>query len=133
MAKSYASANDLVHIEFAADGFLIYCSKSGAYKSSYSVSSEFRTGTECILLSDPGRGRDIIIHGTTSDGTSTSDWVYNQLSSDLDNCNGMKIKRQYLYLVTDFLPYGCCLNREIGTESPNGPRSRNNTRPPPRR
>ena len=132
MVNSYASSDDLVHIGFAADGFLIYYSKSGAHKSGYSLSSDFRTGSDCTLLFGPGGGRDIIIDGTTPDGTYTSDWVHNQLSGDLDSCNGTTINGQYLYLITDSFPFiSRCLNGEISAESPRRPQGGTNNRPPP--
>jgi hypothetical protein len=132
MINSYASADDLVHIGFAADGFLIYYSKSGAHTSGYSLSKEFRIGNDCTLLFGPGGGRDIIINGTTPDGTYTSDWIYTQSSGNLDSCNGTTINGQYLYLITDSFPYiSRCLNGKIPAELSRRPRGRTNNRPPP--
>ena len=132
MINSYASSDDLVHIGFAADGFLIYYSKSGAHKSGYSLSSEFRTGSDCTLLFGPGGGRNIIIDGTRPDGTYTSDWVYDPSSGDLDSCNGTIINGQYLYLITDSFPYiSRCLNGEMPAESLKKSQGPTKKRPPP--
>jgi len=48
IVNSTDSEDDLVHIGFAMDGFLIYYSKSGRYKPSYRMIDEAREGTDCI-------------------------------------------------------------------------------------
>ena len=42
------TGEDLVHVGFAADGFLMYYSRSGAYAPGYVLSTEPRTGTGCV-------------------------------------------------------------------------------------
>ncbi len=115
LVGAYESDEDLVHIGFASDGYLIYYSKSGAYTSSYQLSTDARTGTDC-LASGPA-GTTIDVEGTTPDGTYTSDYEYVEGSGALDECNGTTIDGEYVYLVTDTFPYITrCLNGEVSGE-----------------
>ena len=50
LADAYATDDDLVHVGFAADGYLMYYSKSGAYASGYELSTETRSGTRLRRL-----------------------------------------------------------------------------------
>lgn len=108
---AYATDEDLVHVGFAADGFLIYFSKSNAYEPSFQLDSQARSGTECVA-SGPG-AKSVDIDGSDPDGTYTSDWSYVDGSGDLDSCNGTTIDGTYAYLVTTEYPFvGRCLNGE---------------------
>lgn len=116
LVEAYASDDDLVHVGFAADGHLMYYSKSGAYASAYALSDETRTGESCTYRSD-----GVDIDGTTPDGTYVSDWVHDESNGDLDSCNGTTIDGEYLYVVTDEYPFiPRCLNGE-STQSQPGP------------
>ena len=119
LVEAYEHGDDLVLVGFAADGFLMYYSKSGAYESGYELATAERTGTDCVLSLPPGNAVDI---GRTSpDGTYTSDWVYNEGSGALDSCNGITIGDEYLYVITDDYPYvGRCLNGEVSAGGPGG-------------
>jgi hypothetical protein len=116
LAEAYAGDDDLIHIGFAADGYLIYYSKSGAYGSSYVLSTDARTGTGCMgsgALEASGVG-EVQIDGTNPDGTYTSDWIYTEGAGELDSCNGTTVNGQYAYLVTDTYPYiSRCLNGDV--------------------
>jgi hypothetical protein len=118
-----ASGGDLALIGFAADGYLMYYSTSGTYRSSYQLSTNARTGTGC-RISLPG-GDTFDLAGTIPDGTYTSDWVYLPGSGDLDACNGTTIAGRYAYVVTDAYPYvhRCVLAQPaMGTAgAPGGP------------
>ena len=121
LVEAYEDGDDLVLVGFAADGFLMYYSKSGTYESGYELTTADRTGTDCVLSLPPGKAVDI--GGTSPDGTYTSDWVYNERSGGLDSCNGITIGDEYLYVITDEYPYvGRCLNGEVsvGTGRPGG-------------
>lgn len=118
VVEAYAADSDLVHVGFAADGFLIYYSKSGAYSSSYTLSTDARSGTGCVGSGALG-GVDVEIEGTTPDGTYTSDWVYSAGFGDLDECNGVEIDGEYAYLMTDEWPFiGRCLNGDYTATGP---------------
>lgn len=113
LVDAYSSEDDLVLVGFAADGFLIYASKSDVYSSSYALASDTRVGTDCAA-SGPGSGDAIDIEGSTPDGTYTSDWVFDETNGDLDACNGTEIDGEYAYIVTDEYPYiSRCLNGEV--------------------
>ncbi len=108
-----ADDTDLVHVGFAADGFLIYYSKSNAYPSSFRPSAELRVGADCVA-SGPAGGTSIEIQDSTPDGTYTSDWVFDEDAGVLDNCNGTIVDDSYVYFVTDAYPYiSRCLNGEV--------------------
>ncbi len=114
------SGDDLVHVGFAADGYLIYASASGAYTSSYQLVDEARTGAGCVA-SGPAGGDSVDIDGTTPDGTYTSDWEYVEGSGDLDECNGVEIDGEYAYVITDEYPYITrCLMGEVAGDGPGG-------------
>ncbi len=116
LADAFATDTDLVHVGFAADGFLMYYSKSGAYESGYDLSTSERAGTDCVATGPAGITLDV--EGTTPDGTYTSDWVYDDATGDLDECNGITIDGQYVYLITNEFPYvGRCLNGEAAGEA----------------
>jgi len=104
LADAYSTGDDLVHVGFAADGFLIYYSISGAYDSGYALTGDARSGTDCVGSQALG-GNDVEVAGTTADGTYTSDWVWSDVTGDLDECNGTEIDGTYAYLVTDTYPF----------------------------
>ncbi|MEM9563569.1 MAG: YHYH protein [Actinomycetota bacterium] len=105
---------DLVHIGFAADGHLIYASRSGRYAPSYRLTEALRQGVDCTY-----RDQAVEIEGTAPDGTYTSDWEFDSTVGDLDRCNGTTIDDEYLYVVTDGFPFlPRCLN---GAFTPTGP------------
>lgn len=113
LVEAYADDADLVHIGFAADGHLIYYSKSGAYDPGYTLSGEARTGTGCVA-SGPAGGAEVGLAGTVPDGTYASDYVFDEASGDLDACNGTTIDGTYAYLVTDEYPFvSRCLYGEV--------------------
>lgn len=112
LVDAYSSDEDLVHVGFAADGHLIYYSKSGAYESSYVLSDEARSGTGCTE-SGPAGGDNLELDGTTPDGSYDLDWVYSEDVGDLDECNGTVIDGEYAYVMTDNYPYvGRCVMGE---------------------
>lgn len=123
LVDAYDSDDDLVHIGFAADGFLIYYSKSGAYEPGYVLDTTPRTGTDCTISLPGGEAFDL--DGTTPDGTYTSDWAFDEANGDLDSCNGTTIDGQYVYLITDAYPFiPRCLNgefTEVGGPGAGGP------------
>ena len=88
LVRSISEAGDLVHVGYASDGFGIYVSRSGAYKSSYQV----RQGSR----SDGPRG--------SYDGTFTADYEYVAGSGDLDECNGAFVDSEYRYFATKEFP-----------------------------
>ena len=125
LADAYAADDDLVHVGFASDGYLVYYSKSAAYSSSHVLDTEPRAGTDCSgsgAIEQAGV-TDIEVEGTTPDGTYTSDWIYTEGAGDLDRCNGITINGQYAYLITDTFPYiSRCLNGEVsGADVAAGP------------
>ena len=112
LVEAYQKDIDLVHVGFAADGYLMYYSKSGAYRSSYALASETRSGSECVPSGPNGTAFEL--DGSVPDGTYTSDWVFVDGSGDLDSCNGITIDGEYAYIVTDEFPYvSRCLNGEF--------------------
>ncbi len=111
LVDAFAGDEDLVHVAFAADGYLMYYSKSGAYQPSYQVGTGERAGTNCTY-SRPGSGT--LELSREIDGTVKSDWVYDASYGDLDECNGITIDGQYVYLLTDDYPYiPRCLMGEV--------------------
>ena len=137
LVDTFASSNDLVHVGFAADGFLMHHSTIARYQPSYVLSKTPRTGTNCTTRGPMGNSH-VDIKGTMPDGTYTSDWIYQEGSGDLDRCNGITINDTYLYLITDTYPYvGRCLNGAItsdaGMAARNGPPPRGHDHPPPLR
>ncbi len=100
LVEAYDNDEDLVLVGFAADGFLMYYSKSGSYESSYVLSTEVRTGTDCTY-----RDNAVEVAGTTADGTYASDWVYVDGLGELDQCNGTIVDGTYAYIVTEEYPF----------------------------
>lgn len=118
LADAYATDDDLVHVGFAADGFLMYYSKSSAYSPGYALSTDPRVGSDCIG-SGALQNVAVDIDGTTPDGTYASDWIYSADNGDLDECNGTEIDGQYAYLITNEYPFvGRCLNGEFAATGP---------------
>ena len=118
------SGGELVHVGFAADGYLIYISTTDTYKPSYQLTASLRTGSDCQVSLGGGQGPKKVVVGTAPDGTYTSDWEYLPGSGDLDECNGTFIEDQYLYLVTNEFPYiSRCLKGEFNESRPSGPNS----------
>jgi len=116
------STRELVHVGFAADGHLMYISTTDDYTSSYRLSTTLRAGSSCQVSLGPGRGPDIAVGGTIRDGTYTSDWEYVEGYGDLDECNGISISGDYVYVITDEFPYiSRCLKGEFTEIRPMGP------------
>ena len=116
------SGGELVHVGFAADGYLIYISTTDTYKPSYQLTASLRTGSDCQVSLGGVRGPNKVVGGTAPDGTYTSDWEYLPGSGDLDECNGTFIEDRYLYLVTNEFPYiSRCLNGEFNESRPSDP------------
>lgn len=117
------AGEDLVHIGFAKDGFPIYFSKSEAYKPSYTLIDSNREGEDCTYT-NPKRTLEIEVDGH-HDGTYTSDFEYVSDSGDLDECNGITIDGDYMYLVTSQFPYvSRCLMGEFTETERRGSRNR---------
>ncbi len=113
--------NDLVHVGFALDGFAIYYSKSNAYQPSYKVIDDAREGTDCVYK-NPKINNTVLIEGSKADGTYLADWEYIKGLGDLDECNGIEIDGQYMYLVTNEYPYVArCLMGEFTESRKKGP------------
>ena len=118
------SGGELVHVGFAADGYLIYISTTNAYAPSYRLSASLRTGSNCKVSLGGAQGPNMVLGGTVPDGTYTSDWEYVSGSGDLDECNGTLIDGQYVYVITNEFPYiSRCLNGEFTETRPSGPNS----------
>ncbi len=108
LVAAFDSDEDLVHVGFAADGFLMYYSKSGAFDTGYSLATEPRTGTDCTY-----RGETVEVDGTMPDGTYVSDWVHTD-AGDLDECMGTEVNGEYVYVIGEQYPYiSRCLNGEV--------------------
>ncbi|MEL6673719.1 MAG: YHYH protein [Bacteroidota bacterium] len=134
VVQAFDQGEDLVHIGFAHDGFPIYYAKSGQYKPSYQLIDTTRHGTACTY-SNPHTSRDVAIEGTKVDGSFGSDYEFIAGLGELDECNGIEVAGQYMYLVTDEFPYvGRCLMGEFKEQGrPGGPphMGRDGRRPPP--
>ena len=114
LADAYGLDDDLVLVGFAADGYLMYYSKSGAYQSGYELVSAARTGTGCTA-SSALRAGGVEVDGTSPDGTFTSDWFWSDEAGDLDSCNGVTIDGSYAYVITHEFPFiSRCLNGDVG-------------------
>jgi len=112
LADAFDNGEDLVHVGFAADGFLIYYSKSSAYASSYVLGDGERSGSNC-QFSLPNQS---VQYSSVKDGTVTSDYDYVEGAGDLDECNGTTIAGQYVYLVTEEFPFiSRCLNGAVSS------------------
>ena len=117
--KNFDAGEDLVHIGFAHDGFPMYYSKSGAYKPGYSAVEGDREGEDCTYT-NPKQTITISVDGH-HDGTFTSDFEYVEGSGDLDECNGISIDGNYMYLVTNEFPYvSRCLMGEFESQERGG-------------
>ena len=101
----YDTEQDLVHVAFAADGHNIYYSKSAAYNPSYTIGENEREGTNCTYTEPGPSGGEKITVGDAKDGSLKSDWDFSESSGDLDECNGIEINSEYIYLMTDTYPY----------------------------
>lgn len=114
---------DLVHVGFALDGFPMYYSKSGKYKPSFRMIDDAREGTDCVY-ENPHQRKEIVLQDSEPDGTFTPDWEYVAGLGELDECNGIIMEGEYIYLVTDEYPYvGRCLMGEFEEQRrPRGPR-----------
>jgi hypothetical protein len=125
--NNFDKGDDLVHLGFAHDGFAMYYSKSGKYKSSYKLLEGDREGEDCVY-ENPHNKIDVSVDGH-HDGTYGSDFEYVDSLGDLDECNGTTINGTYVYIVTDEFPYvSRCLMGEYEEPSrgKGGPRSQNN-------
>ena len=90
-------------IGFAADGFPIH----GPYfEDNKGVIREARSSYRRVATDRPSGQCPV---GTKRDGKYIQDYVYVDKSGDLDECNGMVVKGQYYYFVTQGYPYimGC--------------------------
>ncbi|WP_299107252.1 YHYH protein [uncultured Winogradskyella sp.] len=117
--NDFDNGTDLVHVGFAHDGFPMYYSKSGKYKPSYKAIDGNREGEDCTY-ENPHQSMDISVGGH-HDGTFTSDYEYVAGFGDLDECNGITIDGNYMYLVTTEFPYiSRCLMGEYEEERPQG-------------
>jgi len=106
---AFNKGEDLVHIGFGLDGFPIYFSQSDKYKPSYKLIDEDREGTDCNY-EIPGTSISTDLEGSDADGTFVLDWEYVPRLGDLDECNGIVMDGQYMYLITNDYPYiGRCL------------------------
>ncbi|WP_452223375.1 YHYH protein [Lacinutrix chionoecetis] len=118
--KQFDTGEDLVHIGFAHDGFPMYYSKSGKYKPSYKAVDGDREGEDCTYK-NPKHTINVAVGGH-HDGTFTSDFEFVEGFGDLDECNGITINNQYMYLVTNVFPYvSRCLMGEVEREERQGP------------
>ncbi|MEG3596253.1 MAG: YHYH protein [Actinomycetota bacterium] len=131
LAEMHAfSGGELVHVGFAADGYLMYISITNAYASSYRLSAALRAGSNCKVSLGGGQGPNVVVGGTVPDGTYTSDWEYVSGSGGLDECNGTLIADQYVYIITNEFPYiSRCLNGEFTETRPSGQQTRGQTGP----
>ena len=125
--KDLDTGEDLIHIGFAHDGFPIYYSKSGKYKPSYKLLDGNRAGEDCTY-SNPHNTVDISVGGH-HDGTYGSDFEFVEGSGDLDECNGITIDDQYIYMVTEEFPYvSRCLMGEVEEQGPQRPQGQSGNR-----
>ncbi|EPR72170.1 conserved hypothetical protein-putative phospholipid-binding protein [Winogradskyella psychrotolerans RS-3] len=123
----FDNGEDMVHIGFAHDGFPMYYSKSGKYKPSYKLLGGDREGEDCTYTTH--KTIDISVGGH-HDGTYESDYEYVANSGDLDECNGITINDNYMYLVTNEFPYvGRCLMGETSDEQQGPPNGAQGQRP----
>ena len=134
--RIFDTGKDLIHVGFAKDGFPMYYSKSGAYKSSFRLVNENREGVNCSYNRKPNDKEDL--KGTEANGTFVQDWEFVEGLGDLDKCNGARINGSYAYVITDEYPYvSRCLNGKFKEEKHPGPppghRGRRPNGPPPPR
>ena len=120
--EKFDSGEDLVHVGFAHDGFPMYYSKSGAYKPSFKLLDGTREGEDCEY-SRPGIETVTLPNGGHHDGSFGSDFEYVDGLGDLDECNGITIDGEYVYMVTKEFPYvSRCLMGEFESQERGGPR-----------
>lgn len=125
VVERFDAGEDLVHIGFAHDGFPMYYSKKGAYKPSYEAVGGEREVDDCTY-ENPMQTIDVSIGGH-HDGTFTSDFEFVEGSGDLDECNGITIDSNYIYLITNEFPYiSRCLMGEFEAQERRGPDGRPN-------
>lgn len=118
LVEAFSIDQDLIHVAFAADGHMIYYSKSGAYSPSYRLGSDERLGTNCTYTPG-GNSAETVIFGSTKDGSVHSDWDYDPSYGDLDECNGISINGEYVYIITHDYPYiSRCLMGEFTEDRP---------------
>ena len=104
--------DNLVHVWYANDWFPIYYSKEQSYTPSYSLKTESREGTSCTYAAR--ETVDVVIDGTTPDGTYDLDWEYTEGLGNLDACNGATVNGEYMYFLTENFPFGPrCSNGEV--------------------
>ncbi|MDA9129227.1 YHYH protein [Candidatus Gracilibacteria bacterium] len=118
-AVALLEGDDVVHVGYANDGFPIYYSKLGTYTPSYRLSTDERVGSSCTYASRTTT--DVVIDGTTPDGTYDRDWEFVEGLGNLDSCNGTYLDGEYVYFMTDDFPYGPrCLNGETAGQGGGG-------------
>jgi len=123
--ETMENLEDLVHIGFAHDGFPIYYSRSDKYKPSYRLVEGIREGEDCSY-ERPGISVEVA-DGGHHDGTFNSDFEFVDGLGDLDECNGITIDDEYMYLVTSEFPYvsrclmGAFESNQRGGPPPNRP------------
>ena len=118
LVKQLDKGDDIILIGFAKDGFPMYYSKSGAYKPSYALADDLRTGEVCNYR-NPKQGIHKDFNATRPDGTFVSDWIYVDGLGQLDECNGIEINGQYGYFITKEYPYvSRCLKGEFTETRP---------------
>ena len=121
LVKKLDRGEDIILVGYAKDGFPIYYSQSGAYKPSYQLAEESRTGEVCVYRTPQTNMKEDFQH-TRPDGTFVSDWQYVAGLGDLDECNGIEVNDQYGYFVTEEYPYmSRCLKGEFSERRPKGP------------
>jgi len=110
-------SEDLVHVWFAADGHMMYFSRSEQYTPSYRLSEGERAWVNCVHDRNPD-----VVFSATKDGSLAQDWEYDESYGDLDECNWIEIEGEYVYLVTNEYPYvSRCLMWEYIDERAWGP------------
>jgi len=92
-------------IGFAADGFPIY----GSY---FDDGGTIRKAKSSYVLKNNGGAREDVIFsgknyspGGQYNGQYVDDYIYDQSTGDLDECNGMVVNGHYGYYVTDTYPW----------------------------
>lgn len=92
LVQRLKTQDDLVHVGYAADGYRIMVSQGNRYQSGY----QRRSGTRPTDSNSPGGAYD---------GHYTQDFVFHATSGDLDQCNGLTIQGEYVYLLSTEFPY----------------------------
>lgn len=122
LVDAFSGDSDLVHVGFAADGHLMYFSKSGAYEGSYELGTGDRAGENCVYTLPGPSGGGTLDLGSEIDGTVASDWEFDASYGDLDQCNGTIIDGEYAYLITFDYPYipRCLMGEVAGSQDGSG-------------